>query len=233
MSIEHKTIILHCKTLADRKPHMVSQMEKHGFSNYCFFEDYDANELTEDVITQSCIRMKDDIDAIKKKTAIYEKIIPNVWRSLKELNRGELSLAIKYGKLFQQISAFDDEFFILLEDDVVLCEDFQYHFTHFLNNTPSDWDAIYFGSGANLVPPHTSKEKTAYLMDHPASRCTDSMVFKNKTIHDLAKTWFPFNLAADWEISYQHYLHNHKVYWWYPSLTQQGSQTGMYVSSLK
>ena len=73
----------------------------------------------------------------------------------------------------------------------------------------------------------------AYLKKHPASRCADSIIIKNKAVCDLAKTWFPFNLVSHLEIGYQHYLHNHKVYWWEPSLVMQGSEYGIFKSTLR
>jgi GR25 family glycosyltransferase involved in LPS biosynthesis len=238
VAITEKTIILHCKKLSDRKTHMVSQLEKHEFSNYRFFEDFDGNELTDDIIREHCVRIKDDPKMAREKTAIYEKIFPNIMSNLKEMTVGEISLAIKYGKLFQELSKEDGDYFILLEDDAILCENFEHMFRIFLERTPSDWDAIYLGNGAGLTPQTIhgmtiTDDKIAYHMDHPASRCTDSIVMKKKTVCDLAKTWFPFNLPSDWEVSYHHHLHNHKVYWWHPSLVRQGSQNGMYATSLK
>ncbi len=238
VSIDIKTTILHYKPLADRKQNMIRQMEKHGFTNYSFFTDYDGNELTNEDVRKYCGRMKDEPDRVREKTSIYERIIPNARSTLRELNMGEISLAVKYGKLFEQFASSDDEYFLLFEDDVVLCENFEHHFKNYLENTPSDWDVIYFGSGAGLTPQTIhgipiSPNKTSYLMSHPASRCTDSIIIKRKAAADLARTWFPFNLAADWEISYQHHLHNHQVYWWEPSLVRQGSEHGIFKSTLR
>lgn len=231
MSIDIKTIILHCKKLIERKHNMINQMNKFGFSNYSFYEDYDANELTEDFIQTHYI------SGIENPIRWSEKV--SLWGPAalgyhpKKCNPAEISLTIKFGKTFQALSEHNDDIFIVFEDDVILCDNFDQKFKSYIEQTPPDWDAIYFGSGANLKPQEIKVNQVAYHKTHPASRCADSIIFKKKTIEDLAKTWFPFNLISDWELGYQHYLHNHKIYWWEPSLVIQGSECGKFKSALR
>lgn len=233
MSINIKTTILHCKSLKDRKQNMLQQMCKHHFSDYCFYEDFDGNELTNETITQHCKRKANDWSYVKTKLEIYQNLHPQVMTTQRELTNGEISLAIKHGKIYKELSRINAEYFIIFEDDVILCENFETHFNDYLSRTPSDWDVIYFGRGCNLHPQNITKENIAYKMNHPASRCSDSMLLKKSAVEDLAKTWFPFHLAADWELGYQHFFHNHNIYWWEPSLVVQGSVCGLYGSSLR
>lgn len=231
MGIDIQTVILHCKKLTDRKQNILDQMNKFEFSNYSFFEDFDANELTDYFVKCHYISGLDDLSAWTKKV--------NLWGPAalgyhpKKCNPAEISLTIKFGKVFQYLSKIDADTFIVFEDDVLLCENFDKHFYHYLSQTPSDWDAIYFGSGANLKPSDVNANQIAYLKPHPASRCADSIVLKKKTVQDLASTWFPFNLISDWELGYQHYAHGHKVYWWEPPLVLQGSEHGVFRSTLR
>jgi GR25 family glycosyltransferase involved in LPS biosynthesis len=235
MPVDIKTVIIHCKSLKERKENVLQQMKKFGFGDYSFYEDFDGCELTQEIIDQYCIRKQNDPDGTEKKLAVYYPIIDVDGQRKRELNIAEVSLAIKHGKVLQALSQIDAEYFLILEDDVLLCEDFDVHFPHFLSQTPADWDAIYIGSGANLKPHHSRliSGQVAYLMDHPAGKCTDSIVMKKSAACDIASTWFPFHMPSDWEISYQHYLHNHKVYWWEPSLVRQGSEYGMFKSALR
>jgi hypothetical protein len=233
MSIDIKTTILHYKPLADRKENMIRQMEKHGFIDYSFYEEFDGNELDETVIRTHYSDVREFGEETQHKASVYESVIPGSSRSIKPLNISEISLTIKFGKVFQSLSKIDAEYFIIFEDDVFLCEDFSIRFHEFFKQTPSDWSAIYFGSGANLKPSNLNFGQVAYLKDHPASRCADSIVLKKSAVCDLAKTWFPFHMVSDWELGYQHCLHNHKVYWWEPSLVRQGSEYGMFKSTLR
>lgn len=231
MSIDIKTIILHCKKLIERKHNMINQMNKFGFSNYSFYEDYDANELTDHFVKCHYISGIEDPNEWSEKVSLWGPAA--LGYHARKCNPAEISLTIKFGKVFQQLSKVDANMFILFEDDVILCDDFNERFHQYLSQTPDDWDAIYFGSGANLKPSDINSNQIAYLKSHPASRCADSIVLKKKTIEDLASTWFPFNLISDWELGYQHFKHNHKVYWWEPSLVKQGSETGYFRSTLR
>jgi hypothetical protein len=233
VSIDIKTTILHYKPLADRKQNMILQMEKHGFVNYSFYEQFDGNELDEETIRQNYSDVRFFAEQTESKAAVYERLIPGSSKTVKPLNIGEISIATKFGKVFQELSVSDGDHFLLFEDDVILCENFETHLTNFLSRTPNDWDAIYFGSGASMKPKNIKEDCVAYLMNHPATRCADSILIKKSAVSDLAKTWFPFHLPADWELGYQHFLHNHRVYWWEPSLTRQGSEYGVFKSSLR
>lgn len=231
MGIDIKTTILHCKKLTERKENMINQMNKFGFSNYSFYEQFDANELTDWIVKTSYISGMEDPDEWAEKVSLWGPAA--LGYHAKKCNPAEISLTIKFGKVFQMLSECEDDIFIIFEDDVILCDNFDEKFKLFLDQTPSDWDAIYFGSGANLKPQQMKDNQIAYLKSHPASRCADSIVMKRKTIQELAKTWFPFNLVSDWELGYQHYRHNHKVYWWEPSLVVQGSEHGVFRSTLR
>jgi GR25 family glycosyltransferase involved in LPS biosynthesis len=232
MAISTKTVIMHYKPLVDRKANMIRQMEQHNFTNYSFYEEFDGNELTEDTINEYCCRKSKDWKTTQSKLKIYENLFPQVMTTQSELRIPEISLTIKHGMVFQELSKYDSEYFIILEDDAILCDNFEKHLNQYLSETPSDWDAIYIGSGCNLKPKNIEPNKLAYKMDHPSSKCSDSIIIKKNAITQLASTWFPFHLVIDWELGYQHYLHKHNVYWWEPSLVIQGSQCGLYPGSL-
>jgi GR25 family glycosyltransferase involved in LPS biosynthesis len=231
MGIDIKTTVIHCKKLKERKVNILRQFERFGFTNFSFYEDYDADELTEQFIKEHYVSKAQDPVAWSKKISLWGPAALHYHSPV--CNPAEISLTIKFGKIFQQLSKEHFDYCIIFEDDVFLCENFDVHFPHFLSQTPDDWDAIYFGSGANLKPSRMVQNQVVYLMDHPASRCADSIVLKKSAVCDLANTWFPFHIISDWELGYQHYLHNHKVYWWEPSLVRQGSEHGMFKSTLR
>lgn len=231
MAIDIKTTIMHYKKLTDRKTHMLEQMKRGNFSNYSFYEDYDSNELTDEIIKEHYVSFNQDPTTWINKVSLWGNAALHYHN--KQCNIAEISVTIKFGKTLQNMSKLNDEYFIMFDDDAILCDDFENKFYSYLNQTPSDWDVIYFGSGANLKPNGVNSDQVAYLKSHPASRCLDSILIKNKAVKDLAKTWFPFSLISDWEIGYQHYMYNHKVYWWEPGLVTQGSESGLFTSAVK
>lgn len=229
MEISIPTVVCHYKQVPERKINIINQFQKHNITNYEFMEDFDGNEINGDQIIAD---------------GLYE-FSPANWNNkvklwggyryhpYRVLNKAELSITIKFGKILQKYANSDHEYLLLFEDDAILCDDFTEKFHSYLKETPDDWDAIYMGSGANLHPQSNTRGQVAYLKDHPASRCADSILLRTKTVKDLASTWFPFNLVSDWEFGYNHFLHKHRVYWWEPSLVSQGSENGKYKSTLR
>ena len=108
-------------------------------------------------------------------------------------------------------------------------------FNEALSNSPEDWDVIFFGSGCDMhIASDTSEERVkAYRKKHPASRCADSYIISKNAVKKIIKTFKPFASAYDFELACHMYLHDLKVYWWEPSLTKQGSQCGMYESTIQ
>ena len=231
MAIDTKTVILHYKKLKERKENIIDQMELFDFSNYSFYEDFDSNELLEEDIKKYYEPKVLNMSKWQKKVLLWGPAALHYHAP--QLNLAEISLTIKFGKVFQQLANEQFDYCIVFEDDVILCDDFDVKFKEYMTQTPDDWDAIYFGSCADLHPQNVSSDKVAYLKNHPASRGGDSTVLKKKTVVDLASTWFPFNLISDWELGAQHHIHNHKVYWWEPSLVKQGSENGLFKGTLR
>ena len=218
-----KTYILHCKKLTERFQFMNQQMLDHGFTNVTWYTDDDASDQEG-----------------KDLTDIYEGIRPKGYEKLKIyppgpvpllLTPGVISLATKWGKVIKIIADSDDVYALVLEDDALLCENFPKLFDKYLESTPSDWDMIYLGDGCNLHANYT-EGKHAYLKEHPASRCTDSILIKKTAAEKISTTWFPFDHAADFELSWQQYHHDLNVYWWEPTLVTQESQGGRFTSAL-
>lgn len=226
-----KTIVLHYKKLKNRKYNTIQQLNKYGFLDYHFYENYDQNELSSNIIFEHYESCKQNPKKWKNKVCLWGKKALGYHNP--QLNIAEISLTIKFGKVFQKLAQDTFDHCIIFEDDIILCDNFNSAFNYYLEQTPKDWDAIYFGSCVNLRSKNIEPNKFAYHKSHPASRGGCATLLKYKTIVDLSNTWFPFNLVSDWELSAQHHLHNHKIYWWEPPLIQQGSETNLFRSTLR
>lgn len=224
--INIKTYILHYKKLSERKNFIEKQFKKY-FSNYEYYEDFDKDELTDDLV-QKCYNP--DKDTQFKKLQLWSS---QNHGSVRLLNPAEISVSIKHGKVIELISKREDEIAFIFEDDVVLCEDFETKFNEYFDKTPKDFDVVFIGSGANLKPHNVQQGKVVYKREHPASRCADSYLLSKKAATQINSTYFPFSICSDWELAYQMYAHNQTVYWWEPSLVLQGSEHGLFKSTLR
>lgn len=226
-----RTVVLHCSRLEGRKISAVGQLERHGFRDYSFVEGHEPYELSSSELASLYEPKSSNPEGWTKKVLLWGR--EALAYHDPSLNPAELSLTIKFGRAFQMLAEERFDHCIVFEDDILLCEDFCERFHEHLERTPDDWDAVYFGECANLRIRGASADRVAYVKEAPSSRGGAATLLSRKAVLDLAETWFPFNLVSDWELSAQHHLHAHRVYWWEPTLVHQGSETGLFRSSLR
>ena len=153
----------------------------------------------------------------------------------RELNIAEVSCTIKHYLGIKKIAEECEDYGLILEDDVIFVENFPELFDEFLGATPKDWGAIFMGCCAGLRVPqqHLIKDVVAYPMAHPASRGGDSYLLTKEVAQKITKTMKPFSTISDWELAHQLHRHSVKTYWWEPPLVVQGSETGLYKTTLR
>ena len=134
---------------------------------------------------------------------------------------------------------------LILEDDVILSENFVNILQKYILETPKDYDMLFIGDGCNLhIEPHrlvTNKyvyEKCLYPTrwgGDGASRCTDSYLVSKKCAIKLCdyiiKLTSKNNKAVDWWLNEAAQNNNLKVYWAEPTIVTQGTQNGLFQSS--
>ncbi|MEM1425584.1 MAG: glycosyltransferase [Cyanobacteria bacterium P01_H01_bin.130] len=154
-------------------------------------------------------------------------------RQARPLRRSEISVAYKHWKCFEDMVEQGIEVALILEDDVILCEDFQAKLLEGLEKTPADWDAIFPGSGSGLHIANPVPGQVAYGREHPAARCADTYLIRQSIAYELYQRLQRIHLPLDFELSWVFKFCQSKVYWWEPPLTAQGSQHGLYTSSVQ
>ncbi len=225
MSFNLQTYIVHCKSLVPRKTFMKSQLTREGFTNVDFYEDYDGDELTESIIK------KYYDDSFEKQYNKYKMWFPREVPRL--LKKSDISVTIKYIEIYKKIAERKENWALILEDDSIIQTGFKESYHSLIHQTPEDWDMIFLGSGCNLKSENMTADIGVYPKSHPATRCVSATLVKKQTCIDLLETIVPFHLCIDWELNYQLYLHNHKVFWWEPPLIKQGSETGLFSTSMR
>lgn len=220
-----KTYIAHCTSLVSRKKFQLLQLKQQGFDNIEFYEDYDGNRLNEDIINQYYDRN------LENQYSRYSMWFPG--ERTRVLRNSEISLAIKHIEIYKKIANGSDPYALILEDDSVLCDNFLHKFEQYMLQVPSDFDMIFVSDGCNLKSNNIQEGKYVYRKEHPATRCTGAFVVTKKACQELLTTLIPFTLPIDWELNYQLYIHKHNVYWFEPALVKQGSEIGLFQSSVR
>lgn len=228
--IPDKIYLIHYTKLAERLPKILPILDRCGIP-YEIITQYDKEDINSEMLLSYFD--VNETNFINKVSALWDSNI----HKYRHLNMAEISCTLKHFIAFNKLAKECPNFGMVIEDDVVFSDSFADSFRKRINETPNDWDAIWFGEGCGMSYINTrlanAKKITdnVYLMNHPATNCAESYLLKPsmaKTIYDS----LPFNLVSDWEIAYQLFKHDAKVYWWIPPLISQGSKNGTFKSEL-
>jgi len=151
------------------------------------------------------------------------------------LKKSELSLAYKHIEIYKFIVKNNIQNALILEDDVILINNFVKNFNIYIENNPKNWDFIFLGSGCDLRIPIEQRQKNTlcYLKDHPAAKCTDSYIININSAKNILNSIKKITLPIDFELNYLMWLNKCNVYWWEPPLVMQGSQCGLFNSAIQ
>jgi GR25 family glycosyltransferase involved in LPS biosynthesis len=223
-----KIYVLHYTKLKERKERLDEMFYMHDL-DVEYITEFDQEDLTQEMIDESYDRRKESYD-VKIHPAYKERSTPH-----RVLNMAEISCTFKHRRAIQKVAEECPNHGLIFEDDVILVPNFKYLFNQFLSTTPNDWGAIFMGCCANLRVPENYQvpNQNAYRMNHPASRGGDSYLLTNDAAKKIASTMDTFVTISDWELSYQLYRHDITTYWWEPPIVVQGSETGLYKTTLR
>ncbi len=127
MLVVDEVYVAHYAKLKKRKEHLLKQLKKNNIKCQWFEQEPSDHDIVQ--------RHDDTIESWEKKilSVPYREIVP-----YKKLNYAEKSLAHKHIKIYEDIIKNQNSFSLILEDDVVLCEDFVQKFNFNMYNTPKD-----------------------------------------------------------------------------------------------
>tara|TARA_R110002051_G_scaffold298212_1_gene365011 strand:- start:864 stop:1589 length:726 start_codon:yes stop_codon:yes gene_type:complete len=222
-----KVYVVHYTRLVERFQKLNSQFRHYGIEAH-YVREFDREALT-----------KDQIDSFyKRDEKAYNNTILKVYgpgaNKFRPLSKAEISCTIKHLHAIRNISNECSKYGLILEDDVILEDNFVNKFNNYLSRTPSDWDAIFMGNCCGLTTSSPDAAgQIAFKKEHPASKCADGYILRKELASKIGETMSTFHTISDWELGYQLSLHGAKVYWWEPALLSQGSESGLFISTLE
>ena len=158
----------------------------------------------------------------------------------KELTLSELSCSIKHLEALKQIEMNNYEFSLILEDDVIPTKQNFIENINYLIEKKSNWDVLFIGQG---IGEKFKNEKIGYRrflpfkkifkMNHPATNCLEAYIIKKESISKILEDLIPINLVIDWELAFQFFKKEMKIYWSKDNIFIQGSKNNVYKSELR
>jgi len=227
--------IIHWNKLKDRKKYLD---EKLSGQDVTFVDDYDRDTITEELINKW----------YRKEPKLWHDRCYHIYKEVpgyRELRKSEICNYLSHLKIINDIIEKNQKEVLVLDDDVRFKDTFFQKFDTLLEKTPQDYDIIYLGSSftvqildvsvayENVSPIVLKSGQEIYeKINHPRTRCGD-YILSAKAAKKLKEAIDCIVLPQDYEFSYWIKKLDLKVYWWEPGLVFQGTQCGIYNSSIE
>jgi len=214
-----KIYIIHYTKLTERKKHMISELNKWNLNNYevIFEEDMDQEVMSEFDIWNTI-----NVQKFKENTG-------------REIKKGEASLILKHINVLKDISKLNDEEYVLvLEDDVIFKEDPIPYINKTLQtcvNENIDFDCIFMGEAALRVG---DNRDVFFKKEHPATNGTCTILYKVSSAKKLLNNLLTFKVenTLDWHFNNVYRDLSFNIYWG-KAITEHGSVTAVSDESKK
>jgi len=153
------------------------------------------------------------------------------------LRPSELSCSMKHIEALKKIEKQEGEVFLILEDDVLFSKntyEILQNLKKELPNIEEDF-VISLGNAANMYTPKKELKDNVLLYRNIENRAADSMLISKKAVKKRLQ-WLNENqtvLPADHMYNFiDNEVGNH-IYWLEPTIITQGSQAGLFTSSIQ
>lgn len=104
------------------------------------------------------------------------------------ITQGHVGCILSHYMLWKTLSYMPDDEFLILEDDVVLTENFKEKLLDYKSRLPSDWQYVFVGNCCCPGEEHRQKHaENIYTTSHPPM-CTHAYMIKKESINVLIET---------------------------------------------
>jgi glycosyl transferase family 25 len=203
-------LIINVKSFVERRRHVEAQLARFSLSGE-FIHEFDADEITADVDRR--------------------------WFSGDQLNRGQKSCALKHVVVLQRVIERGWQHCLVLEDDVVLADDFTDGVRAALAETrdePRPY-VIYLGAGGNFYTPASQRQPGRRIYPASKGRFTDSYIISTQEAAlRLARIEAqPMTKPIDVVFDTIDHAAGIRFLWLEDPVVEQGSKLGVFRTSLE
>lgn len=148
-------LVINVRSFVERRQHVEAQLARFGLRGE-FVHEFDADDITPEVDRR--------------------------WFGGGELNRGQKSCALKHVAVLQRVVEHGWQHCLVLEDDVVLADDFTEGVRAALEETGEERHpyVIYLGAGGNFYTPASQRQPGRRIYPAAKGRFTDSYIIGNQ-----------------------------------------------------
>lgn len=169
-------------------------------------------------------------------------------KMFRNLTDSEISLALHHIQCYKYIASGSDEYALILEDDAIFDNTFNDILQKYIQQLPEDWDMLFIGNGGHFHIPNNiinnrntnifKKENTPTSWGGGgATRCLDSYLISNKCakiiVDKLKQSNYTILCPVDHWLNHVIRINNFNIYWAEPTIVSQGTENGIFKSSIR
>lgn len=169
-----------------------------------------------------------DADIWKKRCAGYYEETP----PFRVQKPGDICCSIGHMTAWENFINSDEPYGLFLEDDIVLCNDFQNLLASILQHSPPQMNVLFIGGGFDhTIAPTTAIRGNYHLKGSPSSNCACSYILTKNSATQLLDNMKPFTVSIDFEMNYWFDKLNLNVFHHVPYIALEGTAIGKYQST--
>jgi GR25 family glycosyltransferase involved in LPS biosynthesis len=149
------------------------------------------------------------------------------------LTKGMISCGIGHAETWDLVHEINEPA-LILEDDAILCNNFDSHFKEAWEGIQKlpDWDVVFIGGAfPDDICKTLGKKGNLLLKDHPASNTVCAYIIRPEAAANLYQKIYPFTLPIDFAMNYWMKKLSMKVWHVVPYIIREGTSAGFYKSS--
>jgi len=224
---EMKIFIVHYKKLTDRKKYLELALDEY---NYEFVENFDRESI-------------DEFDTMYNKNSKLwnDRVYGNYENcNYRDLRDSEVCNSLSHIEAMRKIVNDKLDYGIILEDDVIIGDDFKTKIDYIISNVPDDFDFVFFGNSYSMEAlDNATSDKSINVIGniwkkkYGITRTVDAYIVSNKAATLLVDNIKEIVLPFDFELTYFFRDLEMDIYWYDPGFVRQGSMSGIYRSSIR
>lgn len=222
-----KKYVIHYEALIDRKKYIQDAIDKKIVYDISFISKWNRSDEKSKLYNNSITYLPDEEIWIKKCKNYYTES-----PTFKHLSLGEIACGLNHIYIWEKIAENEDS--LILEDDVIFCNNFEQMFNLVISNKPNDLDVLFIGGG--FYHEHVAKTISIHKMNYykkssPSTNTVCAYMLTKNAAQKLCNEVKDHTLPIDFEMNYLFDKLNFNVYHHVPYIVKVGSNEGIYKSS--
>ena len=166
--------ICHYTKLIDRKKHIDEELSNLKFIKIHFVNEYDQESITNEIDKFFFLRSRSEWN---KRVNYYVKSNGGG----RELKKSEKSLCLKHYSAIKNILINNIDYALIIEDDIIFCDNFLDKLNNILKKIPDDWDLYY----PNIYNKEYINNNYIMKRTHPATQGAYSYLINKKCCQQI------------------------------------------------